>query len=470
MLVRQVFDPKLAQYAYLVGCPRTGEALVIDPERDVDRYFDLAARSKLRIVAAADTHIHADYVSGLREMAEQGVRVYASKEGGPDWQYEWLIGSSYDHRLLADGDTFTVGNIEFRASHTPGHTPEHLVYLVRDGGSGAGDFIAVASGDFVFVGDVGRPDLLETAAGMTGSMEPGARALFRSIRDNFRALPEFLQVWPAHGAGSACGKALGDIPISTVGYELRHNASIKAAAEEAGFVRFILSGQPEPPPYFARMKRVNKEGPRVLGTLPFPRPLGAEEVAEATGRREVVVLDTRSRKPYLAGHLRGAIHADLDYQFCTIAGSYVEDEATVVLVVPRERVEEAVRALVRIGYDHIDGYVTPEVLAAHAAAGGELTATETIDMQELEARRLRGGVRVLDVRGRAEFEGHHVPGATNIAHTRLRVRLDELPKDEPVLVHCNSGARSAAAVGLLERHGYQVTDVDDLVANYEARG
>jgi hydroxyacylglutathione hydrolase len=180
MLVRQIADSKLAQFAYLIGCPRTGEAIIIDPERDVDRYFDVAARHKLRIVAAADTHIHADYLSGLREMAARGVFVYASKEGGPEWQYEWLIHGDYPHRLLGDRDQFSVGYIEFRAVHTPGHTPEHLSYLVRDVGGGAKDFIALASGDFVFVGDVGRPDLLERAAGMVGVMEPSARAQFAS--------------------------------------------------------------------------------------------------------------------------------------------------------------------------------------------------------------------------------------------------------------------------------------------------
>ena len=150
MLVRQIADSKLAQFAYLIGCPRTGEAIVIDPERDVDRYFDLAARHTLRIVAAVDTHIHADYLSGLREMAARGVFVYASKEGGPDWQYEWLIHGEYPHRLLGHRDQYSVGYIEFVAVHTPGHTPEHLSYLVRDAGGGAQDFIALASGDFVF--------------------------------------------------------------------------------------------------------------------------------------------------------------------------------------------------------------------------------------------------------------------------------------------------------------------------------
>jgi hydroxyacylglutathione hydrolase len=465
MLVRQIHDEKLAQYAYLVGCPATGEAAVIDPERDVDRYFALAERSGLRLVAAMDTHIHADYLTGLRELAERGVKVYGSDEGGPDWRYEWLLGSTYDYRLLRQGDRFRVGNIEFEAVHTPGHTPEHMSYLVHDRGSGSDVPIAVATGDFVFVGDVGRPDLLETAAGLKGTMEPGARTLYRSL-PRFTALPEFLQVWPAHGAGSACGKSLGDVPLSTVGYELRNNPALNAGGERE-FVDYILSGQPEPPPYFARMKRDNRAGPPLLGHIPTPLPLSATDLGALAGRTDVVVLDTRQRSDFARGHLPGSLLAELDYQFVTVAGSYVEEGTPIYLVVEPERVDEAVRGLVRIGLDEIRGWAAPAVLAELGVRGGQLSRTRSIDMAELERRRVLGGVRVLDVRGKAEYDAGHVPGALNVAHTRLLVRLAELPKDSPLLVHCNSGGRSAAAVSLLERHGYEVVNVDDRFSSYQ---
>lgn len=466
MLVRQIADPKLAQFAYLVGCPRSGEAIVIDPERDVDRYFEEAERHKLRLVAAVDTHIHADYLSGLRAIAERGLLVYASKEGGPDWQYEWLKESDYRHRLLGHGDKFSIGFIEFQAVHTPGHTPEHLSYLIRDSGSGATEFIALASGDFVFVGDVGRPDLLERAAGQVGVMEPAARAQFASIQRMFRSLPEFLQVWPAHGAGSACGKSLGDVPTSTVGYELRNNRSIEAAIDEQTFVTFILAGQPEPPLYFARMKRDNRVGPALLPELPAPPVLAGADLEALQDRRDVAVLDTRDRKAYFAGHLRGSILAELDYQFCAIAGSYVDENTPIYLVVEEGRVEEAVRALIRVGLDQIAGYTTPETLEDFNLAGGRLTTTETIDMPEMESRRGRG-TPVVDVRGAAEFDAAHVPGAVNIPHTRVGVSFSALPDGRPLLVHCNSGARSAAAVSLLERHGVEAVQVNDLFANYQ---
>ena len=466
MLVRQVADAKLAQFAYLIGCPRTGEAIVIDPERDVDRYFDVAARNKLRIVAAADTHIHADYLSGLREMAARGVLVYASKMGGPEWQYEWLLNGKYPHRLLGHGDQFSVGLIEFRAVHTPGHTPEHLSYLVQDAGGGAEDFIALASGDFVFVGDVGRPDLLERAAGMVGVMEPSARAQFASIQREFRSLPEFLQVWPAHGAGSACGKSLGDVPTSTVGYELRTNRSIHAAVDEQTFVDFILAGQPEPPLYFARMKRDNRRGPALLTALPSPPAMHATDLAALENRRDIAVLDTRSRKAFFEGHLAGSLLTELDYQFCSIAGSYVAEDTPVYLVVDESHLHEAVRALIRVGLDHVAGYITPDTLADYGRQGGQLRHTETIDMGELEMQRTAGRGHVLDVRGAAEFEAGHVPDALHVPHTRIGINADTLPTDKPLLVYCNSGARAAAAVAMLERLGLTAIDVSDNFANY----
>ena len=232
MFFRQIVDRRLSQYAYLIGCQATGEAIVIDPMRDAARYFAIAAAEKLKLVAAAETHIHADFLSGARELAERGVTVYASAEGGADWQSEWLKGSSYPHRLVKNGDHFMVGNIRFDVWHTPGHTPEHVCYLVTDTPAGTTIPVGILSGDFVFVGDVGRPDLLETAAGQAGSMEPGARALYQSIQ-SFRDLNPSIQLWPAHGAGSACGKALGAVPMSTVGYELSANRSIAAFSTSA---------------------------------------------------------------------------------------------------------------------------------------------------------------------------------------------------------------------------------------------
>ena len=261
MFLRQITDSSLAQNAYLIGCQRTGEAIIIDPERDVDRYLKIATDNGFRLTAVADTHIHADYLSGARELMERhGAIPYLSAEGGPDWQFEWAKGNP-NARLLHGGDTFRIGNIEFKAILSAGHTPEHLSFLITDSGGGATEPMGLLSGDFIFVGDVGRPDLLESAAGLTGSMEPSARALYKSLRAT-ATLPEHLQILPGHGAGSACGKSLGAVPISVMGYERRYNGALRGAIKgsEEAFVKEILSGQPEPPRYFARMKRDNKAG------------------------------------------------------------------------------------------------------------------------------------------------------------------------------------------------------------------
>ena len=469
MLLRQVRDSQLAQYAYLIACQQTGEAIIVDPERDIDRYVRLAESEGLRIVAVAETHIHADFLSGARDFARlHGTRLYLSDEGGPDWRYEWAIESDHEVHLLHHGDTFQIGKIELRALHTPGHTPEHMSFLVTDRGGGATDAMGLLSGDFVFVGDLGRPDLLETAAGEVGAREPAAAALFRSL-ERFLELPEYVQVWPAHGAGSACGKALGAVPTSTVGYEKRHNAALlNADVGEATFVAAILEGQPEPPPYFALMKRLNREGPPPLRRLPKPKEIPPEYLDEWLDDNRMTILDTRrDRRELMAGHLPGALYAPFDASFLTLVGSYVLPEERLILIIEDAEVEAAVRALVRIGIDRVPGYMTPSNLQRYAAQGGALERTEVIDGADLKARAARitkgGNELILDVRGAAEHAAGSLPGALNIAHTRLRPRLDEIPEGETLLVHCRSGARAAAAVAFLNSRGRRAVLVDGSV-------
>jgi hydroxyacylglutathione hydrolase len=461
MLLRMIYDDKLAQAAYLIGCQRCGVAIVIDPERDVDRYIALAAKQGMQIAAVAETHIHADFVSGARELAERtGAKVYVSGEGGPDWQSRWLNqrqgGGWYEHQVLRDGDTFGVGNIEFRVLHTPGHTPEHISYLVTDRGGGVGEPMGVVTGDFVFVGDLGRPDLLETAAGQAGSSRPAARQLHASVQ-RFLELPDYLQVWPAHGAGSACGKALGAVPQSTVGYERRFNPAVQAAASEEAFSEFILEGQPEPPLYFARMKRVNRDGPAVLGGLTSPRALAPEELKSLDPRR-VAIVDTRPWAQFRTGHLPGSLLMPLDSMFPAIAGSYIQEGQEIYLVAEAERVEELVRQLVRVGQDRIVGWIEPRVLQSYAAVGGRIATTEEISVDEAQER-LSEGAFMLDVRRRAEFAEGHIPGAHNITHTRLPAGLAQIPTGRLVVVNCRSGGRSARAAALLEREGYRVANL-----------
>ncbi len=465
MYFKQFFDDKLAQYAYLIGCQANGTAVVIDPMRDIEQYIDAAAKENLTIVAAADTHIHADYISGLREFAEKGVKVYASDEGDKDWKYEWLIDSDYDYELMKDGDEFKIGNITVKAWHTPGHTPEHLTFLVTDGAT-ANEPMGMATGDFVFVGDVGRPDLLESAAGQENVMEPSARTLFKTV-EAFKKMPEYMQIWPGHGAGSACGKALGAIPKTTVGYELKYNNSLKSASSEDNFVKFILEGQPEPPLYFARMKRDNKIGPAIIGGLPKANRMTVKELGNAAKKDGAVILDTRERNEYAAGHIPGSLLSPLNKQFNTVAGSYITEDEEIYLVVEEHRVQEAILDLYRIGLDNVAGYVTPKDLQMYKNQGGEFDTLETTNFDM--ADNLKENEAILDVRKASEFSEFHIEGALNYAHTRLLPNKEELPKDKKFFVHCQSGGRSAVAAALLKRDGFDVALIDDEIENYKNR-
>ena len=463
MFFRQVFDPELAQYAYILGCQRTGEALVIDPERDIDRYVQIASQEGLRIVAATETHIHADFLSGLREFGEQhDVKLYVSDEGDTNWKYNWARNSNYNIHLLKDNDEFMIGNIRVQALYTPGHTPEHMSFLITDMGGGANEPIGIVSGDFVFVGDLGRPDLLETAAGVTGAREPSARRLFESTK-RFLALEDHVQVWPGHGAGSACGKALGAVPMSTVGYERKFNAALNFDTEES-FVGSILDGQPEPPLYFARMKDLNKNGVPVLGDLPAPKLFPIEELVARGTAEGAVIIDTRSdRVSFMAGHIPGSLYAPLGINFPMIVGSYVEPSTNIYLITDAADVDLAVRTLVRIGYDGIKGFAPPTTLLTSGVAGEIVPRVAFPDLgPEVDTDKWT----LLDVRGDAEFEGAHIPGAINIAHTRLAARINEVPRDKPVMTYCRSGNRAAAASSLLAREGFEVTHVDGAFAHW----
>jgi hydroxyacylglutathione hydrolase len=473
MLFRQYFDPKLAQYAYLVGCQRTGEALLIDPERDIDRYVEAAEAEGLRITAVAETHIHADFLSGAREFAARfGTRVYLSDEGGAEWGSDWARGGDVPVTFLKDGDRFHVGGIEIEAVHTPGHTPEHVSYVMIDRGSGATTPIGVASGDFVFVGDLGRPDLLEQAAGMHGVQEPSARALYQSL-PRFRALPDYAQVWPAHGAGSTCGKALGAVPQTTVGYEKLYNASLAAAdAGEEAFVQAILAGQPEPQTYFARMKRDNNHGVPLLGRLPRPVKLTVVELEQAVEAGRHLILDTRlDRSAFMARHIPGSLHTPLNKSFNTAVGSLVEDETLpILLIVESSGVEEAVRDLVRIGYDRVEAFVTPETLTRYFDRGGAEGTLEEIPFEALAERMSHPNTVVLDVRFRAEADAGAVPDSIQASYTRLPsyVREGRIPRGPTLLVHCQSGGRSAAAAAFLAREGFPVVFVNGHFSVYSA--
>ncbi|MCY0902504.1 MAG: MBL fold metallo-hydrolase, partial [Firmicutes bacterium] len=358
MLLKYFYDDKLAHASYMVGCQATGEAIVVDPSRDISKYVDAAKVEGVRITAVTETHIHADFLSGARELAAAvGANLHLSAEGGPDWQYAYV--GAYAYTPLHDGTKFAIGNIGFEVMHTPGHTPEHIAFLVTDGGSKAPVPMGILSGDFVFVGDVGRPDLLEKAAGVTGSSEQMARKMFHSLQ-RCKQLPDSLQVWPAHGAGSACGKALGAIPSSTVGYEKLVNWALREQDEEA-FVKALLAGQPEPPTYFAMMKKLNKEGPALLHDVRAPRRFAASVTIIEEWLKEGVVVDARPASAFARGHIAGAINLPLNKSVVTWAGWLLPYDRPIYLLCGEDQVGALVHALQSIGLDHVAGTMEVDV-------------------------------------------------------------------------------------------------------------
>ena len=464
MFFRELYDQSLAQASYVIGCQATGEAIVIDPLRDPAPYLEVARVEGLRITHVTETHIHADFVSGARELsAAAGARLYLSAEGGPDWQYAFA--AQDEAVLLHDGDHIMVGNIQLDVLHTPGHTPEHLSFVVTDRPRGAGP-MGIVTGDFVFVGDVGRPDLLERAAGLSDTMEAGARTLFGSLA-RFRALPDHLQVWPGHGAGSACGKALGAVPSSTVGYEKRSNWGV-AETDEASFVAAVLEGQPEPPRYFAAMKRINRDGPPVLGQMPVARRLEAADVLASLATRTRWVLDLRPARQFADGFLESSVSLPYSKSFSTWAGSIIPVDDEVVLMSDGEddAIRWAVRDLSRIGFDRIVGWVDAnEALHAWREAGHVLPTVPQISVTDVASRQADGTMTIVDVRGRTEWDAGHISGAVHVPLGDLRQRLNELPA-APLFVHCQSGVRSAVATSLLHRLGR--TDAVNIAGGFSA--
>lgn len=462
MFFRQFYEPGLAIASYLIGCEQSRTAAVIDPTRDIEPYLLVAQQEKLRITHILETHIHADYLSGSRELqAATGAELYLSDEGGTEWQY------NFPHIGLRDGDRLTLGNVTIDVWHTPGHTPEHVSFLVTDAARSPHP-VMFFSGDFVFVGDVGRPDLLEKAAGYRGTMEQGARQLFASLQ-RFRRLPDYVQVHPAHGAGSACGKSLGALPSTTVGYEKLTNWALQIEDEDA-FVEALLRGQPEPPRYFAAMKRLNKE-PRSLlpdGRIPTPKRLRGDELEELR-QRGVLIIDTRDKAAYAAAHIPGTINIQNNRSFSTWAGWILRYDEPFALIASDDSIGEVMRKLILIGLDHAAGYLAD--VREWAVAGRQLQALPQISVHELANALQRGDVVALDVRNASEVQDGIIDGAQHIFLGYLEENLDRIPRDRTVAVYCAGGDRSSIAASLLRRYNVaQVVNVTGGITAWKEAG
>ena len=453
MLLERIYDEDLAQASYLIGCQASGEALVIDPRRDLGEVLSRAQAHGLRIVAVTETHIHADYLAGTRELAAAtGATVYVSDEGGPDWTY----GPEFDGAVrMKDGHRIRIGNLTVEAMHTPGHTPEHMSLLVTDGPQAAEPGY-LFSGDFVFVGDLGRPDLLDEAAGGVDTRFVGAQQMYASLRDRFLALPDYVQVHPAHGAGSACGKALGAIPSTTVGYErafawwshyLRND-------DEQGFIDELLGGQPDAHAYFGRMKRQNREGPAVLGTLPDLVEYTPDRLRQELEEDRVILVDTRHNSLVHEGTVAGSLNIPGAAKTASFgAWAYDPESETRPVVLLADSDEDARRMrdhLVRVGIDAVRGWIG-------SLDGLDLVVPRQVSPTELDDV---DHVMLLDVRNKTEFASGHVPGAHQLSGGRVLWHLDELPERGTIVSYCQSGVRNSVAASALRRAGYDVAEME----------
>lgn len=452
MFFQHIYDKTLAQASYFIGCQKAGVAAVIDPKRDVDTYLEVAKQNNMKITHILETHIHADFLTGSRELkALTGADLYLSDEGGPGWEYE------FDHIGLKDGSSFMVGNLKIDVLHTPGHTPESISFLLTDTPASP-EPVMFFTGDFVFVGDIGRPDLLEKAAGMTGTMDAGAHEMYKSIK-KFSDLPDYIQVWPGHGAGSACGKALGAVPSTTVGYEKVRNWAFRFANDEKGFVNYLLEDQPEPPKYFAMMKKLNKVDRPLLTSVPKLKLLSNAEMTEAMSKG-VKLIDARVKTEFAKGYIPGSINIQGNNSFATWAGWFLSYDEPFILLADESQLDDLTRKLMRIGLDNIMGYVAST--DAYVQAGGKLDVANVIDIDTFKKVMEEPNVQVVDLRGAAEFKAGHVKNADHVFIGTLLKNLDKVSKDKKVVIHCQGGDRSTIGYSLLAREGY------NNVLNYSA--
>jgi hydroxyacylglutathione hydrolase len=463
MLFRRFYDDNLAQASYMIACEKTREAIIVDPNSDVAQYTRAAGADRVRIAHVTETHIHADFVSGAHALAEAaGAVLHLSGEGGREWGY--TDAALKRAKVLRDGSPIDLGTIHLRVAHTPGHTPEHLTFFVSDLERGE-DPVGALTGDFVFVGDVGRPDLLELAAGAKGTMEGSARELFRSL-GKLKAEPDYLQVWPGHGAGSACGKSLGSMPQSTLGYEKLFNWAFGDMSEKE-FVAKVLEDQPVPPRYFAVMKRVNRIGAE-RAISPEPVYAGTEELESAleTG---APVIDTRPAAKFAAGHAPGTLNIPLGKSFLNWSGALVPEDRDFYIITEAES-DDAVKLIIgdlsKVGLGRVSGVFQADVLHEWKSRHGDLETVAQLDAPRLNELAGRNGLQIVDVRSPEEWSRGHLPGAIHIPLARLPDRIGELDASAHIVLHCKGGGRSSIATSFLQSRG--LTKVSNLAGGFDA--
>jgi len=452
MFFQHIYDKSLAQASYFIGCQKAGVAAVIDAKRDVDTYLEIAKANNMTITHIFETHIHADFLAGSRELAQlTGAKLYLSDEGGEGWEYE------FPHVGLKNNDLIKLGNLSFKILHTPGHTPESISFLLTDHPA-SNEPVMLFTGDFVFVGDIGRPDLLEKAAGMIGTQDKGAKDMYQSI-NKFNVLADYIQVWPGHGAGSACGKALGAVPSTTVGYEKARNWAFQYPTDETGFVKYLLADQPEPPKYFAKMKHLNKVNRPLLTEVPKLKKLSIEEV-NTNMAKGIKLLDARNKTDFAAGFIPGSLNIQGNNSFATWAGWFLTYDEPFMILADESMLDDLTRKLMRIGLDNIAGYLSS--IDEFTQAGGQLGKVPVIDLAEAKTLINNPDVQVVDLRGVAEYNSGHITGADNVFVGTLPNQLDKISKSKKVMIHCQGGDRASIAYSILSKNGF------NNIVNYSA--
>jgi hydroxyacylglutathione hydrolase len=441
MDIERFYTPGLAQVAYGLADPTTGEAAIIDPRRDIDDYLNWAAGRGYTIRAILETHVHADFVSGARELAAAtGAPIYAGRLGE----------SEFPHQPLDDGDIVQVGKLKLKAFWTPGHTPEHMAFLLFDPEQGDNP-VALFSGDVLFAGEIGRPDLLGAER-----QKVLIQQLYETVTERLATLPDAVVVYPGHGAGSPCGKKIGEGDQTNIGQEKRFNYAFLANSRDA-FIKSVMEAMPRPPAYYPTMKRVNKAGPALLRDLPEGTPFSADDVAarQATG---ALVIDARPADDFAAGHIPRSVSVGLGTGFAIWAGWLAPYDREVVLVLPADGSYESARTeLRRIGIDNVGGYLRGG-MSAWRASGRPIQALDALPVDELASRLgdSENGPRVIDVRDETEWTAHHIPGSRNLSAGALAQGADaNVDESATVAVICESGYRSTLAASLLQGRGYE---------------
>jgi glyoxylase-like metal-dependent hydrolase (beta-lactamase superfamily II)/rhodanese-related sulfurtransferase len=451
MILEQYYIECLSHASYLIGDETTGRAVVVDPRRDITEYLDDAAKYGLTIEGVINTHFHADFVSGHLELVEA--------TGG--WiGFGAAAQTDYPIRRFSDGEHVSLGEVDLEILSTPGHTWESISVVVRDHPGVVP--VAVLTGDALFIGDVGRPDLVNLGDGSTADL---ARAMYRTVHDKLLALPDDVTVMPAHGAGSSCGKNLSAELTSTIGEQRRTNPSVQPMSED-DFVELITHGQPAAPAYFSADAAMNK---RVHPLLDQHRSIPSMSAPQIRASLEagVRVVDARSVDDFAAGHLRGSVNVGFDGRFAETGGMVAEVGENIALITYPGDEQTAAMRLARIGSDNVIGYLTVGTEGVFPAELADLIQpAPRVGVAELEGLMAENAVTVIDIRNPGEREFGTIPGALHIPLAQLRTRLALIPGDKPIVVHCAGGWRSSVAASLMRANGFE--HVSDLTGGYNA--